>query len=327
MKKREDRAFDGQADIEDVISAYRLLLGRNPDPGGLAHHQGLVNNGISLDTLVQHFVESDEYLARRAKEDAVVEVDCGDYVVLVQQGERDFGWKIARHHTWEPHIVSTLRSLLASGATLVDIGANVGVMAFAGARAVGPSGQVIAVEPNPENLQRLYGGVMRNGFSNVRVLPFAASDRPAIFSLDGGTSNTHVTAAAPGKAFTQAVVLDEALAGLERLDLVKLDIEGHEPHAIAGFRRTLARLRPAMLLEYNPRCLRDHAGLEPRAVLDEVFALLEDVRLVEASGPAAPVASAADLWGTWEERNREAVRTGSLPDGMLHFDLLGRVRG
>lgn len=326
MSRDIRKPFDGKATIEDVISAYRLLLGRNPDPGGLAHYTGLVNNGIALDTLAQHFMESDEFLRRRADEKTVVEVDCGGYVVMVEQGERDFGWKIAKHHTWEAHIVATLRAMLKPGDTFVDIGANVGVMSFAGARAVGPGGRVVAIEPNRDNLQRLYAGIARNGFANVRVLPFAASDRVAIFSLAGGTSNTHVTEAGRGDTYAQSVVLDEALADLDRVDVVKIDIEGHEPHALAGFGRTLRRFRPRMLVEYNPRTLRDNAGLDPKREGEALFALLDEVRIVEHSGDQTPVADFATLWSTWEARNREAVRRGELPDGMLHFDLVGRVR-
>jgi FkbM family methyltransferase len=326
MRSRAGTPFDGVADIEDVISAYRLLLGRNPDPAGLDHFGSMIARGLTVDQLCQMFVDSDEFRSRHEDKDAVVEVDCGGYVVFVRRGERDFGWKIEKWKTWEPHIVRTLTGALREGATLVDIGANVGVMAFAGAKAVGPTGTVIAVEPNHENLQRLYAGTLRNAFGNVRVLPFAASDRAGIHSLEGGTSNTYVTAAAQGKEFIQSVALDEELGDLPSLDLVKIDIEGHEPRAIAGFARTLRRHRPVMLMEFNPRCLRDVAGLDPRECLGSFFDLLEDVRIVEYSGDLTPMASAAAMWQCWEERNREAARTGILPEGMLHFDVLGRVR-
>ena len=114
----------------------------------------------------------------------------------MRRGERDFGWKIAKGGTWEPHIIKTLASIVREGATVVDIGANVGVMTLCAAKAAGPKGRVIVVEPNRDNLQMLYAGIVRNGFRNVRVLPFAASDAATIFSLDGGTSNTYVTEAA-----------------------------------------------------------------------------------------------------------------------------------
>jgi len=317
----------GSATLEDVRAAYRLLLRREPDPIGLRHYQTLVEAGLSVDALIQAFENSDEYRQRAAARAAVVDVDCGDYFVQVESLESDFGWKIARDHTWERHIVAAVRTLLAPGDTFLDIGANVGVMSFAAARTVGPAGRVIAVEPNGANLQRLYGGIVRNGFANVRVLPFAASNRPAIFALAGGTSNTYVVESGPGQEYVQSVVLDEALAGLDRLDVVKIDIEGHEPLALEGFARTLRRFRPRLLLEFNPRCLRDHAGLDPRAVATTTFDLLDEVERIEPDGSRIPVPSAEALWAMWKDGNARMVSSGQLPDGMLHFDLLGRVRG
>ncbi len=88
-----------------------------------------------------------------------------------------------------------IRELLREGQTFVDVGANVGCISFLAARIVGPRGLVVAVEPNPDNLQLLYAGIVLNGFGNVRVLPYAASNRREVFSLVGGVSNTYVTAA------------------------------------------------------------------------------------------------------------------------------------
>jgi len=71
----------------------------------------------------------------------------------------------------------------------LDVGANVGTIAFLAASIVGKAGRVIAVEPNPYNLQLLYRGITHNGFTNIEVLPYAASSARKIFSLTGGTSN------------------------------------------------------------------------------------------------------------------------------------------
>ena len=63
----------------------------------------------------------------------------------------------------------------------VDVGANVGVLTFLAASIVGNTGRVIAVEPNPDNLQLLYRGIVLNGFNNVKVLPHAASHARTVF--------------------------------------------------------------------------------------------------------------------------------------------------
>jgi hypothetical protein len=110
----------------------------------------------------------------------------------------------------------------------------------------------------------------------VEVLPLAASNRRVVFSLTGGTSNTHLIGARTpeeGGYFVQSVALDEALGDLPRLDFVKIDIEGHEPQALEGFSRLMGRHRPVLLVEFNPRCLVDLQRQDPLAFLKQIFAL------------------------------------------------------
>ena len=83
---------------------------------------------------------------------------------------------------------------LRYGDVVVDVGANVGCIALMAAQIVGPSGLVVAVEPNPDNVQMLYAGVVINELSNVRVFPYAASCSSTVFSVGGGRSNSTVMA-------------------------------------------------------------------------------------------------------------------------------------
>jgi FkbM family methyltransferase len=184
---------------------------------------------------------------------------------------------------------------------------------------------VIAVEPNPDNLQLLYRGIVHNGFGNVEVVPHAASNRRSVFSLTGGTSNTHlIRARAPeeGGFFVQSVVLDEALGNLSRLDFVKMDIEGHEPQAIEGFSHLIERHRPVLLVEFNPRCLVDLQQQDPVAFLKQIFALYPRVRVTSAFDDDETFDSADQLMAYWERRNREVTAQKLLPDRLLHFDLV-----
>ena len=56
---------------------------------------------------------------------------------------------------YEEPVRAALRELLTVGDTFLDVGATIGVMTFLAATAVGPTGRVIAVEPNPDNVQLL----------------------------------------------------------------------------------------------------------------------------------------------------------------------------
>ncbi len=321
-----DKSCDNLAGIEDVIAAYRVILGRNPDRVGIAHYQNLIKGGLSLDKLLANFLQSPEFKAKIEDDKQRLTVDCGGYQVCVVKGEKDFGDWIAISHTWEPHIVKTISTILKKGDTFVDVGANVGVMTFCAAKLVGETGKVIAFEPNPDNLQLLYCGILKNNFKNVLIMPFAASDRVAVFSLAGGASNSHLTTPQEGGYHAQSIVMDDYLLEMVRLDLVKMDIEGHEPFALAGLHRSLRKHKPLVLLEFNPRCLRDVSGIKPEDFLDMVFDTFDDIDLIENSGQRIRFEMPADLSDCWKLRNQQSISEGLLPDGMLHFDILAKTK-
>ena len=318
-------ATDDRATEDDVSYAYRLILKRDPDPAGLAHYRQLVADGLSLDRLIRSFVNSDEYRLRQTDEATPTPVDLGGYHVCIQKLDTDFGQGIFHSHQYEEHVRRAARENLHEGDIAVDVGANVGVLTFLAASIVGDTGRVIAVEPNPDNLQLLYRGIVHNGFSNVEVLPHAASNVRTVFSLTGGTSNTHLIGArAPqeGGHFVQSIVLDETLGNLPRLDFVKMDIEGHEPQALEGFSRLIGRHRPVLLVEFNPRCLVDLQRQDPLAFLKQIFALYSRVRVTSAFEDDETFDSADKVMAFWERRNCEITAKKLLPDRMLHFDLV-----
>ena len=317
-----------RATLEDVYHAYRLILRRPPDPDGFAHYESLVAGGLSLEDLTRGFADSDEARA----DTQPTQIDLGGYRVCVQRRDIEFARTIIATHDYEPHVRRAIRERLCAGDVVVDIGANVGCIALMAAALAGERGLVVAVEPNPDNLQMLYAGIVLNGFGNVRVLPYAASTRSEVLSLSDNTSNTHLVAArppGPNRVYTQTIALDETLAWLPRLDLVKMDVEGHEIDAFDGFRAAIERHRPALVVEFNPRCLIDLQQREPAALLDRILALYPSVRATSAFGDDERFARATDLLDYWRRRNREVTAAGLLPDGLLHFDLIaerGRPR-
>ena len=324
--QRKKRAPVGDRATEsDVRHAYRLLLQRDPDPAGLAHHVCRVREGVPLAELIRQFVHSDEYHALKERERLEEEqvVDLGGYQLLVPTRDPDFGSNIYAFKEYEAPVRKALRECLRPGDTFIDIGANIGVMTFLGASIVGASGRVIAVEPNPENVQLLYRNIVLNGSTRVEVLPLAASDRRSVFSLTG-RSNTHLSApqgARGGGHLVQSVPLDDLLGDLPRLDLVKLDVEGHEPPALHGMMRILTRHRPTTVTEFNPRCLSVQRQ-EPDEYLRRILALYPSVRVISQFGDDERFERAEDVLQFWERRDGEVTAQGLLPRGLLHFDLV-----
>lgn len=325
-----DLAVDDRATAGDVTAAYRLLLGRRPDPDGFHYFTSRAEaHGLTLDELARTFVASDEFRERNRVECDLVAVDLGGYKVCVDRRETDIGRELAESGQYEEHVRAAVRELLRPGQTFVDVGANVGCVALLAAAIAGPSGRVIAVEANPENVQRLFGGIALNGFGNVRVLPFAASDRCETFSLGGG-SNAYLVGAkdfAAGGFYAQSVVLDDLLAGVPAVDFIKMDIEGHEPFALRGLDATIRRHDPILLTEFSPRCLRLLHGQEPVSYLNQLFSHYRRLRVISPFHDDATFEDAASLMDCWRERDADVDARGILPAGAHHFDLIGSNRG
>ena len=316
----EDRATE-----LDIYYGYRLVLRRDPDPAGLARWKQLVAQGITLHQLIRGFFNSDEFRFQYTDESRPTPVDMGGYQVCIQKLDTDFGQAILATQEYEPQVRQTVRDHVRPGDVVVDVGANVGCIAFLAAVTTGPSGRVIAIEPNPDSVQLLYRGVLLNGFEHVDILPYAASNRRAVFALTGGTSNTHVIgprAVDEDGYCVQGIVLDEALAWLPRLDFLKMDIEGHEPRAWEGFARTIAKFRPTLLVEFNPRCLVDLHQQDPLAYLNQIFSLYPRVRALSVFGEEGTFEHADMLMRHWERRNQDIAAQKLMPDRMLHFDLV-----
>ena len=175
---------------------------------------------------------------------------------------------------YEPQETALLAQMLRPGMTFVDVGANWGYFSLVASPLVGPTGRVVSVEADPRACQALRANIARNGFDFATVLELAASDRPGTLRLQeyaegsndsGNYGLTSTTTTQPdGRRFdVPARPLDDALedAGIDRIDVLKMDIEGAEAPALRGLDRRLrtGRIRQ-ILLEVHPHHLRDQGS-------------------------------------------------------------------
>ena len=159
---------------------------------------------------------------------------------------------------------------LPDGACLLDVGANIGLSAIAMAVAK-PNARIVAFEPNPVTFEYLRRNTA--AFPNIEVVQVAVSDRQTTlhFHAAAYAAGSHVVGSGHIQADmatveVQAQTLDELVAarGLEP-SFIKIDVEGHEPEAIAGGARTIERWRPSIYLEFNSWTLNAFAGHSPAA--------------------------------------------------------------
>jgi FkbM family methyltransferase len=201
------------------------------------------------------------------------------------------GWRLeVLTGSCESETVTFVKRLVKPGMTVLDLGAHVGYYTKMFSRLVGESGRVVAFEPNPRTISFLKRNVGK--LRNVTIVEAAASDHEETVSLydslpgSGGASlrrdeglvdalrkhlNGHeicprVVKHFPGYVYTvKAIPVDSYLsqAGIEGVDLIKMDIEGSEFRAICGMENTLrVSKKLSLVMEFNPRALKAF-GVKP----------------------------------------------------------------
>lgn len=148
------------------------------------------------------------------------------------------------------------------GDVIVDIGAGRGEDVFAFSPAVGPSGHVWAIEPHPVSFLALQKLCQWNRLANVTTLNYACVDEPAwlqIETLPVWESNyVRPGDASPTSHAVEGVTFDSLCAShsIDKIDFLKMNIEGAELHALPGCREALQRTRTVCVAAHDFRAAR-----------------------------------------------------------------------
>jgi FkbM family methyltransferase len=183
-------------------------------------------------------------------------------------------------HTWgwhEPLFTRVMTEELKKGMTVVDIGANIGYYALLVARIVGNGGMVYAIEPDPNNFERLKGNIALNKYVNIESFPIAIGNVNSIKTLYQSESpNLHNLLGLPdganSKSGYQSTInvrtstLDEFLRDKKQPDLIRMDVEGYEYYIIEGMKNTLnAKRNMKIFMELHSQEMKQ-AGLKPEVM-------------------------------------------------------------
>lgn len=166
-------------------------------------------------------------------------------------------WKILAEGTYEPATGNLISLSLRPGFVAMDIGANIGVHTLRMAKAVGEQGKVISCEPMPHLQNKLKANVQLNRLESiVQIMGIAISDAPGETKMSGspdtfnqGTGRMDTEGETNVRVTTGDALISEL--GMQRLDLIKIDIEGYEMKAIQGLTNSIAQFKPRILVEYD----------------------------------------------------------------------------
>jgi FkbM family methyltransferase len=174
--------------------------------------------------------------------------------------------------TYEESELDLFRACIRPGDTVLDVGGHIGLYALEASGATGPTGRVVSFEPSSDNFAILEHNIHVNGCSNVVLVRAAASDADGESTLvlsrdNSGDHQLGVDGHGSDSATERirAVSIDSYCAGAGIVDVavIKMDIQGAEPVALAGARQTIEHNDDLILFtEVSPQHLAARGGTD-----------------------------------------------------------------
>jgi len=180
------------------------------------------------------------------------------------------------------------------GDVFVDVGANSGIFTSFAAKRVGPTGRVVAIEPMPAMLERLRFNVAANSFANVAIFATAVGEETGFATLyihPNNRGQSGMIPLSPGSMPIQVPVSTLASvvtsAELDRIDALKIDIEGFEDRALSPFMANMPHSlwprRIFMEIVHRPRWRRDCIAFLRDAGYSQIWQQNHDIALEKRS--------------------------------------------
>ncbi len=176
---------------------------------------------------------------------------------IIINSDDEIGGHIYLFLSYDRNVLGFLRHLFGAGrpATMLDVGGNIGNHSLWLASCFE---KVICFEPNPAALEYLNGNVRLH--DNIQVVPIGLSLKAGTALLQAGGDTNLGQAGITDHPDPDAIeiTLDSGDAwleknGVEDVDFIKIDVEGHEWEALNGLRETLRKRSPILLFEYLPQ--------------------------------------------------------------------------
>lgn len=214
--------------------------------------------------------------------------------LMLQAYKRDaVGRGLFRRKIHEPVLTELLLTRFANSTehNFIDVGANIGYFSCLMSKLAGPSGKVLAIEPEPQNLKLLERNIKLNQLANAVVHPCAlgASEGSAMLGIyKPANRGRHSLLENTAKSQIKVPVrtLDDVArnpgTNVTSWSLVKIDVEGYEGFVIEGAKETLPRIE-TLVMEFSPALLKK-AGKDPAAILSILTARFSRIYRIAPTG-------------------------------------------
>lgn len=158
---------------------------------------------------------------------------------------------------FEKNSVAVLKKLVKNGDTVLDVGANIGFYSILFSKIVGNTGRILAFEPTLHYGKVLEKNLKTNNIQNCEIIRVGLSNIKQKLKIHIGPSSATIHVPGGGFSTSQEIInlisLDDYIKenNIDKIDFIKVDIDGHEPFFFKGALKTIQRYEPIILLEIN----------------------------------------------------------------------------
>jgi FkbM family methyltransferase len=198
--------------------------------------------------------------------------------------------------TFETNTIKCIQKHISKGGVFFDIGANIGCHSLIAAEKVGDKGQIHAFEAISKTYKKLQANIELNGFKNIHTNQVAVYNESTTLDFYianddnlGMSSIYQRKDISTNREQVEAITLDSYIKenNIEKIDFIKIDIEGAELSAIQGMKVTLKHFKPSLLIEISKEIIHEtkQDSIEIISLLHQIgytmYALSETGDLIE----------------------------------------------
>ena len=224
---------------------------------------------------------------------------CGEeFDILISPHRGTVDNEIFLQGSYEPEFLKLIKNNLDKGDTFVDIGANIGQHSLFASEVVEQKGKVISFEPIPLIYDQFNTSIAennkRNKCENIYLYNYACGEKDyetVIYTSDINMGASSMVDKSRGKQVSIKVIKADEILKLEnRVDLIKIDVEGYEYEALIGLEETIKKFHPKVIIEYSPCYYVNEKEVSKRLILEfflergyEIFDLEDNNNKVDMS--------------------------------------------
>mgnify|MGYP001163713128 CR=1 FL=1 len=259
--------FQDEATKEDIFYCFRLLLGRDPSREEWTGHSNLAGN--KLEDIVRNYIQSLEFKNRNllsSSKDIKKTITKFGFYIYINEKDSLIGKQIIDRGLYEDNITNEFIKYLKKGISFVDIGANVGWFSLLTSKFLDNKCKVYSIEPFSENCKLLMASTLENNINSIQIMQAAAFSSNGILSF-GASGSNGMCNILPQKVDSilnsetiNSIRLDDFIN--EKIDLIKIDVEGAEYSALSGAYELIKDYKPTIFSEFTPSALKCISGVD-----------------------------------------------------------------